>query len=228
MFTENYYRQLELNNQSAKLFSGKALSEWPKTTVLWILTTYFKPTEWLDFGCGPATAYREGSFIHDRIFNELGGKAILYDPAVPELSHLDTDRTYKGVISIDVLEHIPDTDTHNVLDMLFGLCEEWMFLFISTKPTSGKLVDNSLAHITIKTREEWVEIISEYADKYKISVVLGTDYPGYREHKGGYFTYDDWNMTEEYHDLMLNQYSEFATPALRECTEWKPEEIVFR
>ena len=200
-FSLNHAEYIERNKLLAEenAFSGKALLEWHKATVWYSMIEYFGPTQWLDYGCGPAFAYKEGNQMHQVIQETNSEQPILYDPCHPPYDEFPSIESVPGVVSVDVLEHIPESDTKSTLDYLFEVCSEWMFLFISTKRGArGFIHHDESTHCTLKTREQWVEIINEYAVKKAIPVVLATDYTQDTfDHNGKGMTYDHWNMPQE-------------------------------
>ena len=79
------------------------------------------------------------------------------------------------------------------------ISENGKILFISTKRGArGFIHHDESTHCTLKTREQWVEVINEYAVKKAIPVVLATDYTQDTfDHNGKGMTYDHWNMPQE-------------------------------
>tara|TARA_B100002019_G_scaffold259697_1_gene245272 strand:- start:844 stop:1560 length:717 start_codon:yes stop_codon:yes gene_type:complete len=199
-FSLNHAEYIERNKLLAEenAFSGKALLEWHKSCVWHSMIYYFGPTQWIDYGCGPAFAYQEGQQMHQVIQETNSKQPILYDPCHPPYDTFPTVESVPGVVCVDVLEHIPESDTVATLDYLFNVCSEWMFLFISTKKGArGFINHHESTHCTLKTRQEWVDIVDEYATAKGIPVVLATDYVGDTfEHNGKGFTYDHWNMPQ--------------------------------
>lgn len=201
-FTEAHDIYIERNKQIAALgaFSGKALLEWHKQACWNSMVEYYAPTHWLDYGCGPASSYNEnnpeGHSTLD-IARRFNSTFTLYDPCHAPHDVFPTLSTTPGVICVDVLEHIPESDIPAVLNYLFSVCTTWMFLFASNKRNARLFVDShESTHCTLKTRQEWVDMIKPYAEKYPhIALVLGTDdaYDTF-DHDGKGFTYNHWNM----------------------------------
>jgi hypothetical protein len=229
-FTDTYWNQIEKNQvlYDEQRFSGIAIQEWHKNLVIKCLAKWFAPTEWLDYGCGPATSYQQDKTMW-KLARETHSGFTLYDPCNQYYNNLDTSRSYPGVICVDVLEHIPESDIPNTLDLLFELCTEWMFLFISTKRDSATFPDGTNTHCTLKTRTEWANIIEQYASKTDIPVVLGTDYQGTFDHYGKYFTYDDWNMPSTLQEQIKLRYKEVdQNNQVQKDNQWNISESVFR
>lgn len=200
-FSNNHQEYIERNKLLAKekAFSGKALLEWHKATVYRNMIEYFGPTQWLDYGCGPAYGYREHGELTHMVKGTQSQQPVLYDPCHPPFDTFPTIETIPGVICVDVLEHIPESDIEETLKYLFNVCSQWMFLFISTKRGARNFPNShESTHCTLKTRQEWVDIVKRHVDGKQISVVLSTDYVNDTfDHSGKGFTYDHWNMPVE-------------------------------
>jgi len=210
-------------------FSGMALQEWHKDVCWSSMVEYFGPTHWLDYGCGPGYAYEwtepePKSRRAVRIALETNSKYTLYDPCHEEHSTFPTEKEFPGVICVDVIEHIPETDTTATLDYLFGVCTTWMFLFISTKRTARPFEgEDGNTHCTLKTRDEWVAIINEYAKDCGHPVILATDYHNDTfDHNGKHMTYDDWNMPVELQNTIKAKREHFLhhSPVEFEKNPW--------
>ena len=211
-FSLTHKEYIERNKLLAQenAFSGMACLTWPKSTIWHCMIRHFSPTQWIDYGCGPAFAYHEGNQAW-KLAMETGSKYRLYDPCHPPFDKFPTIESVPGIMCIDVLEHIPETDTKATLDYLFGVCTEWMFLFISTKRGArGFINHDESTHCTLKTRDEWKNIIDEYAKQTGIPVVLTTDYIGTFDHNGkGSITYDQWNMPQVLVDKIISSRAAF-------------------
>lgn len=108
----------------------------------------------LDFGCGKAEVYTK---------NDWGWpKPTLYDPAIPEYSELPSG-TFHGVISTDVMEHIPEEQLPEVVEQIFSRAERFVYLGIANNESSAVLSDGSNAHVTRKPVDWWAEKVDQYA-----------------------------------------------------------------
>jgi len=194
-FSLNHQIYIDKNKKLAEegAFSGMAGNSWHKSAVWHRMVKYYAPTQWLDYGCGPAWLYQPGNPGH-QLATETNSKYRLYDPCHEPYTTFPTLPSVPGVMCIDVIEHIPESDTKATLDYLFDVCTEWMFLFISTKRNArGFHEEDGNTHVTLKTRQEWVDIINSYDPK--VALVLGTDYENDTfDHNGHNFTYDAWNV----------------------------------
>lgn len=215
-FSLTHKEYIEKNKKLANegAFSGMALQEWHKDTCWSSMVEYFSPTHWLDYGCGPGYAYEwteEGPRRAVAVALNTDSKFTLYDPCHEKHNVFPTEKEFPGVMCIDVIEHIPETDTKATLDYLFSVCTEWMFLFISTKRTARAFHDeDGNTHCTLKTRDEWVSIINEYASEVNFPVILATDYQNNTfDHNGKYMTYDDWNMPADLQEIIKTKRANF-------------------
>ena len=79
-------------------------------------------------------------------------------------------------------------------------------MFISTKRGARGFVNHDEStHCTLKTRQEWVNIVDRYAVSKGIPVVLATDYVSNTfDHNGKGMTYDHWNMPVELVEKIKN------------------------
>lgn len=113
----------------------------------------------LDYGSGKGCQYLTGRRVHER----WGG--ILpwcYDPGVIGLAERPPQR-FDGVISCDVMEHIPEELLPTVLADVFGYAERFVLLGISTVPSHKDLADGSQSHKTVRPPEWWMETIARHA-----------------------------------------------------------------
>jgi len=236
-FSDNHQIYIEKNKLLAQdgAFSGKAIMEWPKALCLENLVKFYSPTHWLDYGCGPGTAYGltddgfTGIGLH--LAEQTHSKFTLYDPCFEQHNKFPEQKHFPGVMCVDVLEHIPESETKATLDYLFDVCEQWMFLFISTKKYAKRFRDeHASTHCTLKTRSEWVNIIHQYAKQCDYPVILGTDYQDNTfEHTGKYMTYDDWNMPAELQEQIKTHRQSFIdnNPDRSEIIRWPLTESNF-
>ena len=113
----------------------------------------------LDYGCGKGRQYTE-----HKHHEELGIMPALYDPAVPEYENLP-EGTFDGVISTDVMEHIPKEQLPETFCSIYNKAEKFVFLAICTKPAIAVLPSGQNAHCTVEPIGFWVTMIEKYAPK---------------------------------------------------------------
>ena len=104
-----------------------------------------KPETLLDFGCGKGQQYSKWKHHKD-----MGIMPTLYDPAVPEFETLP-DGPFDGIISTDVLEHIPEEQIPETINMITKRADKFVFLAIATSPAIAILPNGKNAHCTRKT-----------------------------------------------------------------------------
>ena len=87
-------------------------------------------TNMLDYGCGKGFFYDNSFTIKDLKIKSLRDywdiKIDLFDPCYKNYSVIDEKKIYDLVISIDVLEHIPEQDIDWVLDRIIGKAKKYL------------------------------------------------------------------------------------------------------
>ena len=120
-------------------------------------------TNLLDYGCGKAEFYdNEFTLDDDKYpsFRKYWGIDIdLYDPCYDKYNTLNQNKDYDIVISIDVLEHIPQEDISSVLNLICNLSNKYVFLNVACYSAQALLPNGENAHVTVKEPEWWYEII---------------------------------------------------------------------
>jgi hypothetical protein len=126
----------------------------------------------LDFGCGKATRYKTEKI--NRKFLIRDENMYLYDPYNPEFENFPVEKVH-GVISTDVLEHIPEEEIPDVLTKIFTTAERFVYLVIDCGLAKTTFEDGTNVHVTIKRPAWWREQIEKYnvnnipvATQYKI------------------------------------------------------------
>ena len=123
----------------------------------------------LDFGCGECLHYKV-----NKLHEYWGiGELRCYDPAISEYAERPTKK-YDAVINTDVLEHIPEYDLANVIQDIFDHAEKMVYLRIATSPARAILPNGDNAHCTLKTHNEWVELVRDFKkDQYTVIETWG-------------------------------------------------------
>lgn len=127
----------------------------------------------LDYGCGKAKVYQQ------KDFSLPDGRTIpsvkefwnvdsirLYDPGVNEYSERPTT-TFDGVVSTDVLEHIPEEDIDWVLAECFGYATNFVYMNIASYPAKKTLPNGWNAHVTVQSPDWWRERIRRAAARWR-------------------------------------------------------------
>lgn len=110
----------------------------------------------LDYGCGKGIQYTKENFHNDFFY---GIMPALYDPAVPGFSKLPAGK-FDGVFSTDVFEHIPEPVLPKVLKEIYTRATKFVYLGICNVPATSFLPNGENAHITLKSFDEWVDLIA--------------------------------------------------------------------
>ena len=107
----------------------------------------------------------------------------LYDPGVEEYSHRPTG-SFDGVVSTDVLEHIPEEDIGWVLRECFGLADLFLYMNIASYPARKQLPNGWNAHVTIQSPDWWRQRIEQAAQGWG-GIAYAFDVAEHRSKLGG-------------------------------------------
>jgi hypothetical protein len=154
-----------------RLFAGNSLL--PHVETIRELVRATGARHLLDYGCGKAGIYKLDSVTLKSgetigpVLEYWGAETIaLYDPGVAEYSTLP-EGTFDGVVSTDVLEHIPEEDVPWVLEEIFGLADKFVFANIASYPATKILPNGWNAHVTVRPPQWWAERIAEAAEGWR-------------------------------------------------------------
>ncbi len=140
-----------------KLFRGQSLDRHVKTIGQLVRRTGAKTI--LDYGSGKGSLYEE-SPDHEpgsryKVMREWSGATVIcYDPGYEPFAG-DYDGVYDGVISTDVLEHIPEEDVPWVIDELFSHSSKFVYAVATCYPAKKTLPNGENAHCTIMPPGWW-------------------------------------------------------------------------
>ena len=146
--TLEIYKKLHLNGtelDSAKnTFDGKSLKFFFQPIKQVIDLT--KSNSIIDFGCGKAKYYFEEVKINNKLYSNISNywnikDVYLYDPGVKNFSAYPS-RKADGIICIDVVEHIPESDAISFIMELFKLANKFIFIVIACYPAKKTLPFN--------------------------------------------------------------------------------------
>ena len=127
----------------------------------------------LDYGAGKGSHYGKlelkdpsGKVLARSLAEYWGVKTItLYDPGVPAYDELP-GRKHHGLISTDVLEHIPRADAPWVIEEMFSLASKFVFANVACYPAVTLLPDGSNAHETVQHPQWWAGLFECTAAKF--------------------------------------------------------------
>ena len=163
-----YYRQMhvhgdpEQNVPPAKMFDGKSLPQHAGVIRELISETGTKTI--LDYGSGKghyySTELESGDGTHYPNLQAYWGveEITCYDPGYEPFAKLP-EGPFNGVISTDVMEHLPEEDLSWIISEIFSFASEFVYLNICTLPAKRLLPNGENAHCTVKPPEWWVPLI---------------------------------------------------------------------
>lgn len=166
------YRQvheagLEDGADASRVFGGGSLLDHIETVGRLANHTHAKSI--LDYGSGKGLLYkaehlelRRGKVIRSVQEYWNVDDIHLYDPGVEEYAARPTGG-YDGVISTDVLEHIPEEDIDWVLAECFSMASGFLYMNIASYPAKKILPNGWNAHVTIQPPAWWQEKIGKAA-----------------------------------------------------------------
>ena len=117
-----------------------------------VLIAEIKPATLINYGCGQTNLHEELSI--------LGAQCFRYDPAIPEVSSLPLTKA-DFLVNTDVLEHIPEAQLDKVISEMASISQR-AFINISTRLAAEILPNGENAHCTIKTPDEWNQVLSRH------------------------------------------------------------------
>lgn len=106
----------------------------------------------IDYGCGQ-------SALPDMLEAAADCIVTRYDPALSQYAQRPSGR-FDLLVSIDVLEHIPEPDVGATLADMASLAER-AIIIVDTKPAATFLPDGRNAHVTLRPAQWWAERLRE-------------------------------------------------------------------
>ena len=120
----------------------------------------------LDFGCGKAQAYKSDNPINNHFGIKLENMSF-YDIGVEEYQVLP-EKMFDGLISTDVLEHVPEELIDSTLETMFSKCSKFAFLVIHCGLAVKVLPNGQNAHVTIKPPSWWNNKLSRHYNSSRL------------------------------------------------------------
>ena len=124
----------------------------------------------LDYGSGKGQQYRYWPYTDDKgnrypqIQAYWGIEIRCFDPGYAPYSERPTG-AFDGVVSTDVLEHVPEEDVPWILDEIFGYATRFVFANVACFPARKRLPTGQNAHCTVKPPKWWRREIERAAAK---------------------------------------------------------------
>ena len=155
MLISDEYRQLNQDlHKNPKYGSRKREAIYSE---LKTLTEATRSKTVLDYGCGKGEMARNLDNVTS------------YDPCVHEFS-TKPEAKFDIVACCDVLEHIEPDCLLDVLNDIFGYADRAVYLVISTRPAGKTLADGRNAHLIVKPRDWWVELLAQNFPFWQLTV----------------------------------------------------------
>jgi len=119
----------------------------------------------LDYGCGKGTfvKYVEKTYTHI----DMSG----YDPAIEEYSK-QPEGKFDFIWCTDVLEHIEPELLENVLNHIYELSSNFLYVSANCSKAKKTLIDGRNAHLIIKPKEWWKNHFQKLGNIIKEEVTI--------------------------------------------------------
>jgi|688.fasta_scaffold13449_4 hypothetical protein len=161
---EKYKDHYQKMHYSGNFQGGSFKFEYVDTLKLLVEKTKSKTI--LDFGCGKAMHYKKPEPIN-KMFGIENENVSFYDIGVKEYEVLP-EGVFDGVISTDVLEHVPEEIIDETLETIFSKAKKFVFLVISCGLAKKKLPNGENAHVLVKSPEWWNNRCKKFYDTKRI------------------------------------------------------------
>lgn len=118
----------------------------------------------LDYGAGKGAKYVDLPVTMDgRSYPNVRAywgvqEIVCYDPAFSAFDKLPSG-PFDGVVSTDVLEHIPEEDLPWVIDEMFRLATSFVYANVTSWPAQKNLPNGENAHCTIRPVAWWRAVV---------------------------------------------------------------------
>jgi hypothetical protein len=183
------------SGDNGEVFDGKNIKR--SADNIGRLITQFKAATVLDYGSGKGMLYKpfpgEPADSRFKSHPSWGScKVICYDPGYAPFREEWTTQT-DGVISTDVLEHIPVEDLNWILDEILGKAKSFVYLIVACYPAIKNLPNGENAHCTVELPEWWRDRLQRQACGFPhLSWVLGCEVMRLGRKQREYFSSHDF------------------------------------
>lgn len=120
----------------------------------------------LDYGSGKGFQY-----LKLRLNSYWGIKETCYDKYVKEFSMLPEGK-FDGVICVEVLEHVPESEIEVVLQRIFNAAEKFVFLTIATKEAKKKFSNGENVHVLLRDKDWWLDKINKLSKGQILKIIF--------------------------------------------------------
>ena len=168
LFHKNGINKGNINKPGSTTFLGYSLSKW--IFKIQDIININQCNSLIDFGCGKGLLYKNKFKIDGNEYKNLSDfwnikNIYLYDPGIEEFSTYPKKK-FDGLICTDVIEHIPEEDVINFINVLFKLSNKFIFVVIATVPASKYFDDGNNIHLCLKSKDNWEKIFLDFKVKY--------------------------------------------------------------
>lgn len=123
----------------------------------------------LDYGSGMGYQYSINQFD---IFWKV--EVDCYDPFYPPFKHLP-NKLYDGVISIEVMEHIPEEEIDLALSEIFEKAKYFVFVSVNLSPANKTFANGDNVHVLLKDKQWWIDRFVSHNNKNIIVIIVFTE-----------------------------------------------------
>jgi len=123
---------------------------------VYTILIYLRAKTVIDFGCGKGV-------LADQVAQTPHLSCRKYDPAIPGIDKIPNDH-FDCLLNTDVLEHIPEPELDETL-RYFPKLSDTAIVIPHLRKAAQILPNGENAHCTLKSPEEWHEIMSDYFDQ---------------------------------------------------------------
>jgi hypothetical protein len=160
--------EAELQLAAAETFDGHSLNKHVREIAKLVQRTGANTL--LDYGAGKGGSYTPwpGEAVDGCVKANAawpGVKVTCFDPGYAPFANAYATH-FDGVISTDVVEHIPAEDIGWILNDIFAAADKFVFVVAACYPARKHLPDGSNAHCTVRTADWWYGQMQLAAQRY--------------------------------------------------------------
>lgn len=164
LITEKY-KQLNEQLHKENPEYGSNAQRW--VTIISEIIKIHKVKTILDYGCG-----KGGLKI---AIGDMVRTYVNYDPCIAEFNVIPTGK-FDLIVCVDVMEHIEEECTDNVLNDIFNYAGKLVFFNIASQPAKKKFSDGTNTHINLKSEREWLRILQKWFNFINVQQINANSY----------------------------------------------------